>query len=118
LLHEEPSDEPLAVEGVEPDLADDRDGVPAAQPSGLDKDDAVAPREPPLAAPLAGQGTNELADEPSVARPIDIVGDPDVPYAPALAPMASNDAPPKSAKGTSTKATGLRRLLIGRKRAG
>ena len=56
---------------------------------------------------------------PAIAPMIDIIGEPGVPYVPALAPMPSNDPPPpvkKAAKSDSSKARGLRRLISAIKR--
>jgi hypothetical protein len=66
------------------------------------------------AAPPVEQVADELVAAPSAAPTIDIVGAPDVPYVPALAP--SNGASPQSAAGAATKAAGLRRLIPGRRR--
>ncbi|MDX6719920.1 MAG: type pilus assembly protein PilB [Solirubrobacteraceae bacterium] len=84
--------------------------------AGSEPGDIVASPEPVIAAPPVEPVADELAAEPSVAPTIDIVGDPDVPCVPALAPMPSVGASPQSAESTTTKG-GLRRLITGRRRS-
>jgi hypothetical protein len=69
-----------------------------------------------IPAPPAERVADGLVAQSSAAPMIDIIGDPDLPYAPALAPMPSKGASPPGAKSTATNATGLRRLIAGRGR--
>jgi len=81
--------------------------APAVEPQAS----APAPPAPVVEAPV-----EEVV--PQYGPTIDIVGEPGVPYVPALAPMPSHDEPSRKApKSTSAKARGIRRLISAIKRS-
>jgi hypothetical protein len=127
LARVDPAGEPLRpqapVARVEPSPAHDHDAAPVAQApsaepesgsgSAPDSRGIVAIPAPVIPAPPAERVADGLVAQSSAAPMIDIFGDPDLPYAPALAPMPSKGASPPGAKSTATNATGLRRLIAG-----
>jgi hypothetical protein len=102
------------LDEVEPSPGGDRGATPLArtrQPFTV----VGTPGAAIAAAPVA-EVADEPADEASVTHTIEIAGDADAPNAPALAPMPSSDASAPSARGTTAKAAGLRRLIKSRRR--